>query len=67
LPEARTIAAKTCPTASSACTPSARRAPPECHRPITGQRSRSAVSMASTMWPQPSEPIAPPITEPSVM
>src|ERR671913_312446 len=32
-PDARTIAAKTCPTASSASTPSASRAPPECHSP----------------------------------
>ncbi len=60
-PEARTIAAKTWPTASSASTPSASRAPPECHRPITGTRSRTAVSIASTMCRQPSMPIAPPI------
>ena len=60
-PEARTIAANTWPTASSASTPSASRAPPECHSPTTGTRSRTAVSIASTMCRQPSTPIAPPI------
>ena len=65
-PEARTIAAKTWPTASSATTPSASRAPPECQRPITGTRSRTAVSIASTMCWQPSMPIAPPIRVASV-
>ena len=65
-PEARTIAAKTSPTACSAVTPSARRAPPECQIPTTGIRSRSAVSMASTMCRQPSIPIAPPMTVASV-
>src|SRR3954464_2269946 len=65
-PEARTIAAKTSPTACRAVTPSARRAPPECQMPVTGTRSRRAVSMASTMCRQPSTPIAPPMTVASV-
>ncbi|GFJ92302.1 hypothetical protein Prum_059440 [Phytohabitans rumicis] len=65
-PEARTIAANTWPTASSATTPSASRAPPECHRPSTGTRSRTAASIASTTWRQPSLPIAPPIRAPSL-
>ena len=65
-PEARTIAAKTWPTASSATTPSASRAPPECHSPTTGTRSRTAVSIASTMCRQPSVPIAPPMRVASV-
>ena len=65
-PDARTIAAKTWPTASSATTPSARRAPPECHRPTTGTRSRTARSIASTMCRQPSVPMAPPMRVASV-
>ena len=60
-PDARTIAANTRPTASSASTPSASRAPPECQRPTPGPARARAVSMASTMCRQPSAPIAPPI------
>src|SRR2546423_878601 len=51
---------------SSATTPSASRAPPECQSPTTGTRSRTAVSIASTMCRQPSAPRAPPIRVPSV-
>ena len=40
-PEARTIAANTWPTPSSASTPSASRAPPECQIPMTGTPSDS--------------------------
>jgi hypothetical protein len=65
-PEDRTMAAKTSPTACSAVTPSASRAPPECQMPTTGTRSRSAASIASTMCWQPSNPIAPPMTVASV-
>src|SRR5215210_603399 len=65
-PDARTMASNTSPTACSALTPSASRAPPECQMPTTGSRSRSALSMASTMCRQPSTPIAPPITVASV-
>jgi hypothetical protein len=65
-PDARTIAAKTMPTPSRASTPSGSRAPPECHRPSTGTRSRTAMSIASTMWRHPSIPMAPPIFVPSV-
>ncbi len=65
-PEARIIAWNTRPTACSASTPSASRAPPECHSPMTGTRSRTARSIASTMCRQPSVPIAPPITVASV-
>ena len=65
-PDARTIAANTWPTASSATTPSASRAPPECHSPMTGTRSRTAVSIESTTCRQPSVPMAPPIRVASV-
>ena len=41
LPDARIIAWNTSPTACSASTPSARRAPPECQTPMTGTRSRT--------------------------
>ncbi len=44
LPDARVIAANTRPTASRLATPSRRRAPPECHRPITGAESANARS-----------------------
>jgi hypothetical protein len=43
-PEARVMAAKTRPTACSDSTPSASRAPPECHTPMIGTRSRTATS-----------------------
>ena len=65
-PDARMIAANTLPTPSIDSTPSASRAPPLCHTPSTGTPSATAVSMAVTMCPQPSAPIAPPSRVPSV-
>ena len=54
------------PMPSIAATPSASLAPPECQTPITGQRSRTAVSMASTIRGHSATPMAPPIRVPSV-
>ena len=52
--------AKTSPTACRETTPSRSRAPPECHRPMTGQPSASARSYATRIALQPASPIAPP-------
>ena len=60
-PEARVMAANIRPTASMDSTPSASLAPPECQMPITGQRSRTAISIASMMRSVPATPRAPPI------
>ena len=65
LPEARVMMANTSPTAWRLTTPSARRAPPECHRPMIGVPSARAMSYASTMALQPSTPMAPPWTRAS--
>jgi hypothetical protein len=54
------ILANTRPTPSSDATPSARRAPPDCQIPTTGQPVRIARSYAATIASQPSRPIAPP-------
>ncbi len=60
------MAANIRPAPSRDSTPSASRAPPECHSPMTGWPSRTAVSMASTMCRAPPRPRAPPITVASV-
>ncbi len=65
-PDARTMAANMSPTPASDSTLSARRASPECHSPITGTLSRSAVSIASTIRVHPSRPSAPPSRAESV-
>ncbi len=52
--------AKTSPTACRETTPSRNRAPPECHRPMTGQPSARARSYATRIALQPASPIAPP-------
>jgi hypothetical protein len=65
-PEAIVMAANIRPTPSIDSTPSASRAPPECHNPMTGQSSRTAASMASTMWRAPAAPREPPIRVASV-
>ncbi len=65
-PEAWIMAAKIWPMPSSASTPSARLAPPECHSPMAGLAVRTASSMAATTCLEPSEPSAPPIRLPSV-
>ncbi len=65
-PDARVMAANTRPTPSIDSTPSASRAPPECHSPITGLPSRAARSMAATIRSQPPAPSAPPMTAASV-
>ena len=59
-PDARTMAANMLPTPSSEAAPSASRAPPQWNSPMTGIRSRIAMSIASTIWRHPSKPIAPP-------
>ena len=56
------MAAKMVPTACRLPTPSASRAPPECHRPMIGTPRRTASLYAVTMAAHPSSPEAPPWT-----
>ena len=56
------MAANTVPTACRLSTPSRSRAPPECHRPITGAPCAMASSCAATIAAQPAVLMAPPCT-----
>ncbi len=60
------MAANISPTPCIDSTPSASRAPPECHRPTTGHPMRSAASIAATMCVAPAAPSAPPMRVASV-
>ena len=60
------MAANTVPTACRLSTPSRSRAPPECHRPITGAPWARASSWAATIAAHPALPIAPPWTRGSL-
>src|SRR6266566_236968 len=60
------MAANIRPTPSIDSTPSARRAPPDCHRPTAGQPTCCAAAMARAMCPAPTAPSDPPMRVASV-